>query len=102
MTAVHWTSHDGHPTQNHLHGPGSTVHPASAPRPIWVKRTHPMQTQCPLYPRKRTCAVQLAMSALGQQRTLTYSITSSVRASSAGGTDIPKALAVFKLRASSS
>src|SRR5262249_39571697 len=26
--------------------------------------------RCPLYPRKRTCAVQLAMSALGQQRTL--------------------------------
>ena len=25
---------------------------------------------CPLYPRKRTCAVQLAMSALGQKRTL--------------------------------
>jgi hypothetical protein len=31
-----------------------------------------------------------------------YSITSSARASSAGGMDIPKALAVFKLRASSS
>ena len=25
---------------------------------------------CPLYPRKRTCAVQLGMSALCQQRTL--------------------------------
>jgi hypothetical protein len=26
--------------------------------------------RCPLYPRKRTCAVQLEMSALGQKRTL--------------------------------
>ena len=26
--------------------------------------------QCPLYPRKRTCAVQLGMSALCQERTL--------------------------------
>src|SRR5262245_5227706 len=25
--------------------------------------------QCPLYPRKRTCAVQLGMSAMGQKRT---------------------------------
>ena len=38
---------------------------------------------CPLYPRKRTCAVQRAMSALGQKRTHApqqtdrYSITSS-------------------------
>ena len=28
---------------------------------------------CPLYPRKRTCAVQLAMSALGQERTSAFS-----------------------------
>ena len=26
-------------------------------------------SRCPLYPQKRTCAVQLAMSALGQKRT---------------------------------
>jgi hypothetical protein len=25
-----------------------------------------MSDQCPLYPRKRTCAVQLGMSAMGQ------------------------------------
>jgi hypothetical protein len=25
--------------------------------------------RCPLYPRKRTCAMQLAMSALGRKRT---------------------------------
>jgi hypothetical protein len=29
-----------------------------------------MSARCPLYPRKRTCAVQLPMSALGQKRTL--------------------------------
>jgi len=28
-----------------------------------------LSAACPLYPRKRTCAVQLGMSALGQQRT---------------------------------
>jgi hypothetical protein len=27
------------------------------------------KTPCPLYPQKRTCAVQLGMSALGQKRT---------------------------------
>src|SRR5262249_56959049 len=28
-----------------------------------------MQSRCPLYPQKRTCAVQQTMSALGQKRT---------------------------------
>jgi hypothetical protein len=28
-----------------------------------------MSALCPLYPRKRTCVVQLGMSALGQKRT---------------------------------
>ena len=28
-----------------------------------------MAQVCPLYPRKRTCAMQLGMSALGQKRT---------------------------------
>ena len=28
-----------------------------------------MRERCPLYPQKRTCAVQLGMSALGQKRT---------------------------------
>src|SRR5262249_29311429 len=42
---------------------------------VSVKSRH-MQctTACPLYPRKRTCAVQLAMSALGQKRTLPTSL----------------------------
>ena len=35
--------------------------------PLWVKSGHRQcKKACPLYPRKRTCAVQLGMSALGQ------------------------------------
>src|SRR4029450_3037717 len=35
--------------------------------PLWVISGHfAAQSSCPLYPRKRTCAVQLQMSALGQ------------------------------------
>jgi hypothetical protein len=38
--------------------------------PLWVKSGHSHRKKaCPLYPRKRTCAVQLGMSALGQKRT---------------------------------
>jgi hypothetical protein len=38
--------------------------------PLWVKSRHlQCANRCPLYPQKRTCAVQLAMSALGQKRT---------------------------------
>src|SRR5262245_29010878 len=47
------------------------------------------------------CAVQLGMSALGQKRTSPYSITSSARASTAGGTARPSALAVLRLMTSS-
>jgi hypothetical protein len=36
--------------------------------PLWVRSGH-MQCTNSLYPRKRTCAVQLGMSALGQKRT---------------------------------
>src|SRR5215468_6477482 len=39
--------------------------------------SHRSRRPCPLYIRKRTCAVQLGMSALGQKRTSAYSITSS-------------------------
>jgi hypothetical protein len=35
--------------------------------PLWVKQT--FASQCPLYTRERTCAVQLAMSAKGQKQT---------------------------------
>src|SRR5262249_58493211 len=39
--------------------------------PLWVKSRHSRRKKsCPLYPRKRTCAVQLGMSAMGQKRTL--------------------------------
>src|SRR5262249_14075445 len=38
--------------------------------PLWVKSGHMQRkTACPRYPRKRRCAVQLEMSALGQKRT---------------------------------
>jgi hypothetical protein len=39
--------------------------------PLWVKSGHVQcKRSCPLHIRKRTCAAQLAMSALGQKRTL--------------------------------
>ena len=57
---------------------------------------------CPLYPQKRTCAVQTRMSAMGQKRTSPiYSITSSARDSSACGTVRPSAFAVLWLMCSS-
>jgi hypothetical protein len=38
--------------------------------PLWVISGHfALQLSCPLYPRKRTCAAQLGMSAMGQKRT---------------------------------
>jgi hypothetical protein len=37
------------------------------------ERTLRRKKSCPLYPRKRTCAVQLGMSAKGQKRTFTRS-----------------------------
>jgi hypothetical protein len=41
----------------------------SALPPIATAKAKFRKRPCPLYPRKRTCAVQLAMSALGQKRT---------------------------------
>src|SRR5215467_6384925 len=41
----------------------------SALPPIATAKADFRRRSCPLYPRKRTCAVQLGMSALGQQRT---------------------------------
>jgi hypothetical protein len=39
-------------------------------RPLWVTSGHLRRNRpCPLYPQKRTCAVQLGMSALGQKET---------------------------------
>ena len=38
--------------------------------PLWVISRHLQRKKaCPLYPRKRTCAMQLGMSAMGQKRT---------------------------------
>jgi hypothetical protein len=42
----------------------------SALPPIATAKADICASSCPLYPRKRTCAVQLGMSALGQKRTL--------------------------------
>src|SRR5262249_41003516 len=71
--------------------------------PHWVISGHMQCTNpCPLYPRKRTCAVQLGMSAMGQKRTSPhYSITWSARAINAGDKLMPSAFAVFKLTTSS-
>ena len=42
--------------------------------PLWVKSRHVRRKKsCPLYPRERTYAVQLGMSALGQKRTFGHS-----------------------------
>src|ERR1043166_1408797 len=39
-------------------------------RLLWVISGHfAVQSSCPLYPRKQTCAVQLGMSAMGHKRT---------------------------------
>src|SRR5262249_54642017 len=70
--------------------------------PLWVKSRHSRRKKsCPLYPQKRTCAVHLAMSALGQKRTSLYSTTSSARASSNAGTLRPSDFAVLTLITSS-
>jgi hypothetical protein len=40
------------------------------PLPQWVNSEHPaLKLQCPLYPRKRTFADAIKMSALGQKQT---------------------------------
>src|SRR5262245_31673884 len=59
-----------------------------------------VDSTCPLDPQKRTCAVHWGMSALGQKRTF-YSINSSARPSTDGGTARPSAFAVLRLSASS-
>src|SRR5262249_23385161 len=78
--------------QNH---PMALLMPQSGRRPQHQKQTFAPQKSCPLYPQKRTCAVQLGMSALGQKRTWLYSITSSARARTDGGTVMPSAFAVL-------
>jgi hypothetical protein len=41
----------------------------SALLPIATAKADSRKRSCPLHPRKRTCAVQLGMSAMGQKRT---------------------------------
>jgi len=41
----------------------------SALPPLATAKADPRKRSCPLHPQKRTCAVQLGMSALGQKRT---------------------------------
>src|SRR5262249_25275857 len=44
---------------------------AKVPCPLWVKSRHVRcKESCPLYPQKRTCALQLGMSALKDERFL--------------------------------
>src|SRR5262245_14314611 len=51
-------------------GGGSEKEPLGRQCPLWVTSRHMQcKTPCPVYPRERTCAVQLGMSALGQKRT---------------------------------
>jgi hypothetical protein len=67
--------------------------------PLWVRsgRAH-RRKSCPLCPRKRTCAVQLGMSAKCHKRTLAaYSIGSSASARRVGDRLSPRALAVLRL-----
>src|SRR5262249_45433863 len=68
----------------------------------WICRRCCRTFLCPLYPRKRACGEQSRMAAKGQKRALEfYSISSLACASSAGGTVMPSAFAVFRLITSS-
>src|SRR5262245_25165083 len=73
----------------------------SALHPIATMKADIGKLSCPLYPQKRTCAVHAPMSAMGQKRTWPYSITSSARASSVGGSVMPSAFAVVRLMTNS-
>ena len=63
-----------------------------------VRRDRQVISRCPLYPQKRTCAVQLGMSALCQERTSQpHSITASAKEITPGGMVRPSAFAVLRL-----
>src|SRR5262245_26351098 len=51
----------------------------SALPPIATAKANFRKGPCPLYPQKRTCAVQLRMSAMGQKRTCAPCIRSPIR-----------------------
>ena len=75
----------------------------SACRLGFISRQSASPSGCPLFSRKQTSEARAAVSALGQfrthapQRRASYSITSSARASKAGGTSSPSVLAVLRL-----
>src|SRR5262245_3055964 len=75
----------------------------SALLPIATTKADFRTRSCLLYPRKRTCAVQLGMSALGQKRTPlpVHSIIASARCRKVSGTANPSILAVLRLTTSS-
>ena len=75
----------------------------SALHPIATAKADLRKKPCPLYPRKRTCAVQLAHVCFVPRADidLHYSITASACASSVGGTMTPRALAVLRFITSS-
>ena len=50
-------------------GAGEVQQATSALPPIATAKADMRKWSCLLYPRKRTCAVQLPMSAMGQKRT---------------------------------
>ena len=76
----------------------ATSHVCFTP-PIATAKANFRTRSCPLYPRKRTCAMQLGMSALGLIADIrrTYSITSSANKRKDSGIVRPRFLAVFKL-----
>jgi hypothetical protein len=79
----------------------------SALPPIATAKAKFRKRPCLLYPRKRTCAAQTSVPALGHKRTHAaqqtniYSNTSSARPISVLGTLRPSALAVLRLMTSS-
>jgi hypothetical protein len=68
----------GTPHKTIFMAPPQAVHPASAPRPIWVKRTHPMQTQSLLYPPKADMCSALAYVCFGPKADSCTAATASL------------------------
>src|SRR5262249_6783702 len=80
----------------------------SALPPLATAKADTRKWSCPLYPRKQTCAVQEAMSALGHKRTYGHSFDHLVGASEQrlrhgeaerfGGLEIDRKLELGRLR----
>jgi len=71
----------------------------NAAKSVWVTSGHPAALgPCPLYPQEQTNLEAVGLSAKCHEPTLAlYSITSSARASSIGGSGRPSAFAVLRL-----